>query len=156
METKKLVTTAGIQIQKPVHEVFEAIVDPAQMTNYWISKSSGRMEEGKTLIWVFPEFDMDIPVRTGKIIRDKVITFYWDGGDGKELRVEFTLTPHGNDTIVKVTESDMENNEAGLAWLAGNTEGWANFMACLKAWLDHGINLRTGSFDYRFEDMKKQ
>jgi len=155
MESQKLVTTAGIQIQKPVHVVFEAIVDPAQMTNYWISKSSGRMEEGTTLVWGFPEFEMDFPVRIGKIVKDELITFYWDGEDGKELKVEFTLTPYGNDTIVKVTEGTMENNEAGLAWLAGNTEGWANFMACLKAWLDHGINLRTGSFDYRFENLEK-
>lgn len=155
MESQKLVTTAGIQIQKPVHVVFDAIVDPAQMTNYWISKSSGRMEEGKSLVWGFPEFDMDFPVRIGKIVKDELVTFYWDGEDGKELKVEFTLTPYDSETIVKVTESDMENNEAGITWLAGNTEGWANFMACLKAWLDHGINLRTGSFDYRFENMEK-
>ena len=37
------------------------------MTNYFISKGSGRMEEGKELTWRFPEFDMDIPVRVGKI-----------------------------------------------------------------------------------------
>ena len=40
--------------------------------------------------------------------------------------------------------------EAGLAWLKGNTEGWANFLACLKAYVEHGINLRKGAFDYRF------
>lgn len=31
-----------------------------------------------------------------------------------------------------------------------NTEGWANFLACLKAYLDYGINLRKGAFDFRF------
>ncbi len=33
-----------IQIQKPAAEVFEAIVDPEKMSNYFISKGSGRME----------------------------------------------------------------------------------------------------------------
>lgn len=154
MATKKLNTQAGIQIQQPVNKVFEGIVDPAQMTNYWISKSSGRMEEGATLTWGFPEFDMDFPIRVGKVVKDKLVIFYWDAEDGSELKVEITLTPYGNDTIVKVVEGTMENNDAGIAWLAGNTEGWANFLACMKAWLDHGINLRTGSFDYRFKDMK--
>lgn len=156
MENAKLDCTAGIQIQKPVHEVFEAIVNPEGMTNYWISKSSGRMEQGATLMWGFPEMDMEFPVRIGKIIKNELATFYWDAEDGNELKVELRLTPYKGDTIVNVTEGTMENNEAGLAWLKGNTEGWANFLASMKAWLDHGIHLRTGAFDYRFEDMKKK
>lgn len=34
----------------------------------------------------------------------------------------------------------------------GNTDGWANFLACLKAYLEYGINLRKGAFDF----LKKQ
>jgi len=30
----------------------------------------------------------------------------------------------------------------------GNTGGWANFLACLKAYLEYGINLRKDSFDF--------
>lgn len=97
---------------------------------------------------------MEFPVRVGKVVKDELITFYWDSEDGKELKVEFIFAPYGVDTVIKVTESAVENNEAGIAWLAGNTEGWANFMACLKAWLDHGINLRRGSFNYRFDNME--
>jgi hypothetical protein len=54
----------------------------------------------------------------------------------------------GNSTLVSVTEKGMENNEAGIKWLIGNTEGWANFLACLKAYLEYGINLRKGAFDF--------
>ncbi len=42
----------------------------------------------------------------------------------------------------------MEANEMGLQWFGGNTEGWANFLACLKAYLEFGINLRKGGFDF--------
>lgn len=28
------------------------------------------------------------------------------------------------------------------------TGGWSNFPACLKAWLEYGINLRKGAFDF--------
>ena len=56
---------------------------------------------------------------------------------------------HNNSTIITVTEKDMPNNEEGIKWLKGNTEGWANFLACLKAYLEYGINLRKGAFDYR-------
>ena len=138
----------GIQIAKPPHEVFEAIVDPQKMSNYFISQSTGRMEEGKQLVWRFPEFDEDAPVQVGRIEKDKYISFAWDI-DGQSLLVEMNLTPAGNNTVVKIIEGKMEQNDAGIAWLKGNTEGWANFLACLKAYLEHGINLRKGGFDYR-------
>jgi len=81
---------AALQILKPVYDVFEAIVDPTKMSNYFISKSSGRMEEGKNLIWNFPEFGIDFPIRVGKIENDRYIPYYWQM-DNKELLVEMTL-----------------------------------------------------------------
>ncbi len=145
---KQLEIKAAIQIGKPAAEVYEAIVNPAHMTHYFIAKSSGRMEEGKEVVWRFPEFDMDCPVRVKKTVPGELVSFGWDGEAG-ELLVDISLTPTSNGaTVVRITERGMDNNEAGLAWLAGNTEGWANFLACLKAYLEFGINLRTGAFDF--------
>lgn len=152
MKSKTLEVKAAIQISKPAGEVYEAIVDPSEMSNYFISKGSGRMEDGKTLTWRFPEFDMDVPVRVGKTEKDKYISFFWDS-DGLELLTEMTLTTRpGGSTLVSITEKSRENDEAGIKWLQGNTEGWANFLACLKAWLEYGINLRKGAFDYMSEN----
>ncbi|MBB6610779.1 SRPBCC family protein [Pontibacter sp. Tf4] len=153
MTNQKLHIQTALQILKPAHEVFQAIVDPAKMSNYFISEGSGPMEEGKTVTWKFPEFDGSFPVRAGKVEQDKYISYYWDGTDGTELLVEITLTPKGeNATVVTITEKEMDNNEEGLAWLMGNTAGWANFLACLKAYLEHGINLRKGAFDFMKPD----
>ena len=138
----------NLQILKPPKLVFEAIVDPAEMSNYFISQSSGRMEEGKSLFWRFPEFDMEFPVRVVKIVKDAYISYTWTI-DNEELLVEKSLTPVANEaTIITVTEKSRNNDEAGLKWLKQNTEGWANFLACLKAWLEYGINLRKGAFDF--------
>ena len=146
---KRLEIEASIQILKSPEEVFEAIVDPAQMSNYFIAESSGRMEEGSNLVWRFPEFDLDVPVRVGKVQKDQLVTYYWED-DGEELEVAMRLESFGSDaTVVRITEKSKENNEAGLQWLKGNTYGWANFLACLKAYLEYGINLRKGAFDYR-------
>jgi uncharacterized protein YndB with AHSA1/START domain len=148
MKTQILEIKTAIQISKPVNEVFEAIVDPAKMSNYFISKSSGRMEEGKKITWKFPEFEIEFPVRVGKIERDKYISFYWDVDD-IELLVEMTLTQRAvNSTLIAVTEKSRKNDDAGIKWLQGNSEGWANFLACLKAYLEYGINLRKGAFDF--------
>jgi uncharacterized protein YndB with AHSA1/START domain len=48
---------AAIQIQKPATEVFQAIVDPEKMCNYFIGKSTGHLIEGTTVTWEFPEFE---------------------------------------------------------------------------------------------------
>lgn len=148
-DNQKLEISCSLKIQKPVHDVFEAIVDPSKMSNYFISKSTGRMEAGKTVSWQFPEFDMQFPVRVHEVKPDNYVSYSWnDAEDGTVTMVEITLKPvTDNDTFVTVTEKARENDERGIKWLQGNTQGWANFLACLKAYLEYGINLRKGAFD---------
>ena len=148
MSKEKLEIKVAIQILKPARYVFEAIVDPDKMSDYFISESSGRMVEGVELTWKFPEFEESFPIRVGKVEQDRYVSYNWDT-DGKELLVEMTLTPaDGDATVVTITEKGMENDEAGRKWLMGNTGGWANFLACLKAYLEYGINLRKGAFEF--------
>ena len=120
----KLVIKCAMQIQKPIHEVFEAIIIPEKMSNYFISQSTGVMEEGKNLIWKFPEFDFECPIKVQKIENDKYISFFWNNS-GFDLLVEITLSEkENNSTLVSISEKSMENNEVGLKWLAGNSFGW--------------------------------
>lgn len=146
----KLKIKTSLKILKPAHEVFEAIVDPDKMSNYFISKSTGRMEAGKTLTWQFPEFDMEFPVRVEKVVKDEFISYTWDDWEDNTIKtlVEISLEEKAKDeTLVTIREGSRENNEAGIKWLSSNTEGWANFLACLKAYMEYGINLRKGAFD---------
>lgn len=144
----KLKIKVGLQVAKPLAEVFDAIVNPEKMKNYFISASSGIMKEGETLIWSFPEFDGSFPVRVGKMEEDKYISYYWNDMDGTETFVEMRLeeTEPGV-TFIRITEKERNNDEAGINWLRRNTEGWANFLACLKAWMEYGINLRKKAFN---------
>lgn len=146
---EQLQAKASIQISKPIEEVFEAIVDPKKMSNYFISEGSGRMEEGKILNWKFPEFEYSFPIEVAEVESPKFVSFLWEGATGNTLRVEINLLGMKNSTtLVKITEGKMDNDFAGLDWLGSNTEGWANFLACLKAYLEYGINLRRGAFDF--------
>jgi uncharacterized protein YndB with AHSA1/START domain len=151
MKPQTLEIKAALQISKPANEVFSAIIDPEKMSNYFISQGSAKMKQGKQILWRFPEFDLEFPIRVDKIEQDKYISFYWEM-DGIDLLVEIFLTPRAGDaTLVTVTEKSRNNDEAGIKWLMGNTEGWANFLACLKAYLEYGINLRKGAFDFMAE-----
>lgn len=155
MSLDNLEIQAAMQIAKPVHEVFEAIINPEQMSQYFISKGSGKLEEGRTVMWSWPEMDGEYPVKVLKVEKDKFIALYW--GEDLELEnpkrqlIEITLNDYKGNTVVKVTEKSKPNDENGIKWLKGNTEGWANFLACMKAWLEYGIHLRKGAFDFMFD-----
>lgn len=141
----RLIAKATLQIQKSASEVFEGIVNPEKMTNYFISESSGRMETGKELTWKFPEFPDENTVWKIETETDRLVSFVWD----KETVVRIALEPQADgSTVVKVTEDGKEYNEKNLTWVIGNTEGWANFLACMKAYLEYGIQLRKGAFEF--------
>jgi hypothetical protein len=67
MGNQTLEIKAANQILNPLNEVFNAIVDTTKISNHFISKGNGKMEEGKQIMWKFPEFDVEFPIRVGKI-----------------------------------------------------------------------------------------
>jgi len=138
----------ALHVAQNASVVFEAIVDPAQMANYFIAYGSNRMEEGKTVQWSFPEMEGSFPVQVIKVEPDQKVVFTWNDTDGSETTVTITLQPVSETvTFVTVTEGEKAATDDGIRWLKNNTEGWANFLACLKAFLEYGINLRKGAFD---------
>lgn len=141
----KLVAKASIQVQKPIADVFEAIINPEKMTKYFISESSGKLETGKELHWKFPEFPDTCTIQEIKIETNRLISFVWDKGTIVNILLE---AQEDQSTVVKVTEDGKAYTEENLKWVIGNTEGWANFLACMKAYLEYGIQLRKGAFDF--------
>ncbi len=141
----KLISQASLKILKPIEEVFEGIVNPDHMCQYFISESSGRLETGNEVFWKFPEFDERFPITKVQIKLNDSISYVWD----PETIVEIKLESYSDSsTIVKVTEGAKDQNEENLKWLVSNTGGWANFLACLKAYLEYDIQLRKGAFDF--------
>lgn len=144
----KLTARAALQIQRPVEDVFDAIIKADKMSKYFIESSTGNLDSDVTVEWKFPEFDDVFPV-TGKLIKsNEYISFDWSGGE-EGMLVEIFLEELSDDsTVVRVKESFMEKDDDGIKQAIGQTEGWANFLACMKASLEYGINLRNGAFDF--------
>src|SRR5690606_28892411 len=140
-----LVAKATIQIQKSPEAVFEGMVNPDHMTQYFIAESSGRMETGMELIWKFPEFQDECLIKNIRVDLNKSVEFVWD--PETIVRIQLEAKPDGS-TVVRVSESGKTFTEENLKWLVGNTEGWANFLACMKAYLEYGIHLRKGAFEF--------
>ena len=145
----ELKVEAEVRVAQPAAEVFEAIVDPARMSRYFISAGSARLEAGKTVTWTWGDVGASAPVQVLEVEKDRRVAFTW-GEEDRQSRVDLVLMPESADaTAVSVTEGSWPGDEAGIARLAGQTFGWAHFLLCLKASLEHGINLRVGSVTRR-------
>lgn len=62
--TQVPVAKAAMLIRKPVAEVFEAFVNPEITTRFWFTRSSGRLEVGKHIVWTWEMYDHSIEVES--------------------------------------------------------------------------------------------
>lgn len=135
-----------LKIRKPVAEVFEAVVDPAQLSRYFTQTASARMSEGSTVMWSFQEFPGEFPVKIRTVERDARIVFQWEAAEGGyDTTIEMTFTPlEDGSTMVKIRESGWRDTEAGRKSSYDNCGGWMHMMCSLKGHLEFGVNLREG------------
>lgn len=152
----ELSISTKIQIAKSREEVFQTIIDRKELSKFFISEASSDLETGKQITWKFPEFTfVAFSIEVLKVEFPAIIILTWEGAENHITTVTFELIEIEEDqTLVSITEEGMQNNAEGIAWLGRNSEGWANFLACLKAYLEYGINLRKGAFEFLRNDRK--
>lgn len=137
------------KIKRPVHEVFNAVCDPRELTQYFTTGgATGPLTPGTTVTWEFADFPGAFPVQVHEVIPDKAITLSWNSGDGDyDTRIEMTFEALDADTThVRVAESGWQETESGRKTSYGNCEGWTQMLCCLKAYREHGINLRANYY----------
>lgn len=141
----KLTATSEVRISRSPGEVFEAIVDPAQMSHYFISSASARPEPGKTVTWKWADVGAEAAVQIDEVESPRRFSFTWGAPDAA-THVEIVLEPEGaGATAVRVSDGPYEADGEGIERFRGQVQGWTHFLLCLKAWIEHGIDLRAGS-----------
>jgi uncharacterized protein YndB with AHSA1/START domain len=143
--------TVFIHVSKPVHDVFEAVADPRQLSSYFTTGgASGRMETGATVMWDFHDFPGAFPVDVIEAVPGERIAFDWgeDVPDEKwRTRVTIRFSAVDADrTRVEIEEAGWDDSEAGRKASYGNCMGWSQMLCALKAWVEYGINLREGAY----------
>ena len=132
------------RILRPADEVFAAIVDPARMSQYFITGGSGPMVAGTTVEWEFADVGARIAVDVIEVEPARKVV-YESAGCGTRTRVTITLAAdEPGTTSVAIHEAGWPMDADGVQRALGQAAGWSYFLCCLKAWLTHGINLRLG------------
>lgn len=148
------------RISKPVHEVFEAVADPAKLSHYFTTGGAkGRLETGATVTWDFHDFPGAFPVKVVEVVPDTRIVLQWEANESSPTEGE-TITDAGYDTtvtmqftplddgrtLVTIAEEGWRETEGGLKASYGNCMGWSQMLCALRVWIEHGINLREGMY----------
>lgn len=150
------------RIAKPVAEVFEAVVNPAELSRYFTTGGAkGRLEPGATVYWDFHDFPGEIPVEVVEVGTNQRIVLRWEANEGAPSDGDAALTTSAGysttvtmsfeplddgRTLVSIAEEGWRETEAGLKASYGNCQGWSQMLCALKVYLEHGINLRDGMY----------
>ena len=137
------VATAQMLIRRPAADVFEAFADPAVTTRFWFSGSSGRLEPGASVRWEWEMYGVSTPVAVREIEPGRRILVDW-GDEDEATSVEWRFEPRGEDrTFVTVRNWGFRGDSDHIVAQALDSTGGFNLvLAGLKAWLEHGVELR--------------
>jgi len=149
--------TIGGRISRPVSEVFEAVANPDRLSSFFTTGGAkGRLETGAVVTWDFHDFPGAFPVHVIEVEQDKRIVLRWDAAENtaapdasgsRRTTVTMTFEPlDGGRTLVRISEDGWSETPEGLAASYGSCEGWTGMLCAMKAWLEHGLNLREGLY----------
>ena len=138
------------RISKPVHEVFEAVVDPQKLSGYFTTGGAvGRLETGATVTWDFHDFPGSFPVKVIEVVPDEKIVLQWGAADDDSYDTTVTMTFAGLEdgrTLVTIAETGWRDTVAAQKASYGNCEGWTGMLCAMKIYLEHGFNFRIGFY----------
>jgi uncharacterized protein YndB with AHSA1/START domain len=141
------------RVARPVHDVFEAVADPDQLSHYFTTAGAkGRLKTGATVVWDFADYPGAFPVHVVDVEPDRRIVLRWQAADGSAeagettVTIEFEQLDDGRRTLVTIAEEGWRESDAGRQASYGNCEGWTGMLCAMKAWLEHRINLRDGFY----------
>ncbi len=141
--------TVRTKINKPVAEVFNAVVDSGTIIKYFVNATSSDLSAGQKVEWTWDEYGSN-EVMVKKVVQNQLIELGLDSENWQKtnddsyevvVSMEFEALDE-NSTMVSVSESGWRHDEEGYKGSHDNCGGWQDMILCLKAYLEHGIDLR--------------
>jgi len=141
--------TVQTRIEKPVADVFRAVVSHQAQERYFTDGSSGDLVEGATVTWHWERWG-DYPAIVDRVVPNERVELRIDSvawkksaDDAYDVRVifEFEALDDGA-TMLSISEAGWKTDADGLKGSHENCSGWTHMAMCLKAWIEHDLDLR--------------
>ncbi len=140
--------TVQTKIKRPVADVFDAVVSSERMKNYFVDGASSDLIEGKEVTWRWDHYGEN-PVVVRKVVENELVELAidsreWDKtkDEAYEVLVIFEFEELEDGTMLSISEQGWKTDADGLKGSHDNCGGWTRMAMCLKAYIEHGIDLR--------------
>ncbi|WP_317129269.1 SRPBCC family protein [Maribacter algarum] len=139
-------------IRKPISKVFDAFIHPEITTKFWFTKSSGKLEVGKTIDWTWEMFDHTASIHVISITPNENIKIQW--GEDKDAIAEWNFKSMGPDkTFVTITNTGLKGTtDEIMAQIRDATGGFTWVLAGAKAYMEHNLELNLIADRYPKEE----
>lgn len=124
----------SIYIEAKPEVVYDAFIDPAILTKFWLSSASGPLTLGNEVHWKFLVEGAEARTRATRMIPGEQLA--WDWGDSK-VAISFEAMAEGT----AVTLVNDHFNQPGMTKIESalnGTEGFSIVLADLKTLLESG------------------
>lgn len=118
----------------PPERVFDAFVQPAALTCFWLSAADDALAVGRTVRWSFLVAGAEVDTTATRLERARELA--WDWSDGSRVAIEFEPVDGGTAVTLVNDRFDGDAVEAAL----NATEGFALVLADLKTWIETGAS----------------
>ncbi|MDR6564361.1 MULTISPECIES: SRPBCC family protein [unclassified Arcicella] len=139
-KTKIPTVETQMMIRKPVSVVFQAFIDPAITTNFWFTKSSGKLEAGKTITWEWEMYGVSVAVLVKEIIPNTKIAVDW-GEPATSIDYEFLALSDETTYVVIKNYGFKQTGDDLIEVIKDSTGGFTTVLDSMKAYLEHNIKL---------------
>jgi len=141
--------TVRTKILRPVADVFRAVESKQQLERFFVNGASGDLEEGESVTWRWDHYG-ELPVVVKRVVENERIELTLDSrvwgktkNEAYEVLVTLEFEPlEDGATMLSISETGWKSDGDGLKGSHDNCSGWTHMALCLKAWIEHGIDLR--------------
>lgn len=127
---------------------FDAVISSEKLKRYFVNGASGNLEEGERIVSHWDHYGENTVV-VRKIIKNELIELALDSKEWKktqseayEVLVIFEFKQLDDGTMLSISEQGWKTDADGLKGSHDNCGGWTHMAMCLKAHIEHGIDLR--------------
>jgi len=79
-----------------------------------------------------------------EVEENRKIVYEWVASGARNRVTILLRADDPNTTVATINEAKFPMDHAGVKRAMGQTAGWTYTLCCLKAYVQHGINLRLG------------
>lgn len=140
MNENDICTEAQMLVRKSAAEAFNAFVDPKVTTNFWFTKSSGKLEEHKSVTWQWEMYNVSAAVQVIHVRPNKSIVFEWNSPP-RTVSISFQSLDENSTYIIIKETGYAETGAELLRAVKDSTAGFTTVLDGMKAFLEYNIRL---------------